>query len=478
LQLHKEKQLITVKNNNMKLKFFAAVACIIFFSPAEAQQKLPIIKASKVMVSIRENGEFLKDSWRISPQLKPDEHVVAVKGKSTWVTFITDLDSIAFKVKPGDRHQFYILWNGDSALTEIKAEKFIPAAAFSKKYKKEHNGKTYTEIPEVYELVNVAFALTRYMKNDKYAVEKGNDYYKDGIAYFGKDSVDEIIKTFDTLLGRNLYARLKMDAYAFEFNKKGNIVQSKIYDRVSWGKQNVLRPYIPALQQFADKTNFRNFFEKHQPFYDAQIRAYRDSINTKEMVIWLNNHFPSTRYNSFKIIWSPLVGGNQSATWFENNGFKEAQQHVNFPYHYWYKTGSKESIDLRRGNIIFTELNHAFINPEGAKDVYREDVLSAFANLETWGEKERAAAWYPNAYSMFNEYLNWGLVSLRYVDYAPKAELDSLIEENGKYMAKGRGFKKFDVFNRHLVQLYKSRKEGETIADLYPKIVAWFKENK
>jgi hypothetical protein len=283
---------------------------------------------------------------------------------------------------------------------------------------------------------------------------------------------------FDTLLNRNWYAQLKMDGYSFEFNSKGKIVQSPVYDRVSWGQSNTLRPFLQQLQAFADKTRFREFYKKHRPVYDNQIRGYRDSINTTEMVTWLNKNFPATRYNSFKIIWSPLVSGNQSANWFESNGFKESQAHVNFPYRHWFGTAlSPEATNLRRGNIVFTEINHAYINPEA--DKYKNEIVQLFKdNKYKWVKKGGTGDGYGMDMGIFNEYMNWGLVSLRYVDHAPKAELDTLLRQNERYMGEnGRGFIKFPEFNQFLVSLYQGRKPGETIANLYPRIVSWFREN-
>jgi hypothetical protein len=455
--------------------FCLGILCLSLFSTA--QKSLPVIKANSTAVSIRENGELMRNTWRISPELKPDVHVTGVKGKSTWVSFITDTDSIGFTVKPGDSWSFIILLNGkDSALTEIRGEKFVEPAVFNKKYKKRYDRKTTTDLPEVYELANIVFALTDEYKQNPWAIEKGSDYFKEVLAWFEPYSQDPLVRKMDTLLKRGWYSRLKMDAYAFEFDKNGRIVQSKVYDRVSWDKKNTLRPFIPQLQAFSDKSWFRDFFKAHQAFYEAQIRSYRDSINTKEMVAWLNKNFPSTRYNSFKIVWSPLVGGNQSANWFENNGFKEAHAHVNFPYAFRFTRGSKEAIDVRRGNIVFTELNHAYINPEA--DKYKNEIIAAFPDKYVWVEKGKAGDGYGADIGIFNEYMNWGLVGLRYVDYAPKAELDTLLRQLENYMVQQRGFTRFAEFNQFLVVLYQERKPGETLADLYPKIVVWFNEHK
>ncbi|MBC7902596.1 MAG: DUF4932 domain-containing protein, partial [Gemmatimonadaceae bacterium] len=208
----------------------------------------------------------------------------------------------------------------------------------------------------------------------------------------------------------------------------------------------------------------------------AQIKYYSDSSGLNAMSSWLNNHFPDIRYNSFKVIFSPLVNGNQSANWMESNGFKEAQPHVNFPYPSgnWLKGLSVKAANIRRSDIIFTEINHAYINPEAEKAKYDALMAKAFNNMSAWVTKGTTAANnYGNKYSCFEEYMNWVLVSLRYVDQAPAAELENLLKQNDAYMLR-RGFTKFPAFNSFMVDLYKNRPKGATLASLYPQILEWF----
>ena len=126
-----------------------------------------------------------------------------------------------------------------------------------------------------------------------------------------------------------------------------------------------------------------------------------------------------------------------------------------------------------RGNIVFTELNHAFINPEAEKPQYEKQIRTAFADLTKWEEKNKPAQSYSDVYSCFQEYMNWVLVSLRYVDEAPPAELEKMLRKNEDNMTSGRGFKKFTEFDKYVVALYKARKPGQTTADLYPRIIDW-----
>ena len=193
---------------------------------------------------------------------------------------------------------------------------------------------------------------------------------------------------------------------------------------------------------------------------------------------WLDKHFPgSNDYDSYKIVFSPLVAYNQSSTWFESNGFKELQPHVNFPYPVDFKKllalTSKDAVTIYRGNIVFTEINHGYINPEA--DKYGEKYLKAVSNRNYWIEKKRGTNYYPGK-AAFTEYMNWGLVVLRILDYVPKNEQKPLIERVERLMVKNRGFIRFREYNFFLMNLYENR-GGKTLADLYPQIIEWFDIN-
>ena len=93
-----------------------------------------------------------------------------------------------------------------------------------------------------------------------------------------------------------------------------------------------------------------------------------------------------------------------------------------------------------------------------------------------WGKPE--AQYYNNPYACFNEYVNWGLVSLRYLDYAPTDEQDKLVTSIEKRQVDITGFKEFRAFNQYWLKIYKERRNGQTVSDLYPLIVKWFEDHK
>ncbi|MEM9304015.1 MAG: hypothetical protein AAGE01_18015, partial [Pseudomonadota bacterium] len=125
---------------------------------------------------------------------------------------------------------------------------------------------------------------------------------------------------------------------------------------------------------------------------------------------------------------------------------------------------------LDRGFILFTELNHGFINPEAEQYYQRVDVI--FADREFWVPELDA-----NAYSIpgavFTEYLNWSLPSLYAMDQLDEEGVAALVTRVGDSMVERRGFARFREFNEALMRLYEERAAGETAADLYPALLDW-----
>lgn len=93
--------------------------CLLLQCYSIAQTNTPVIRSTSKNVTIRD-GAAIKNWWYIIPETKPDIYWVDFPYKEQTVTFITDIDSINFKVKQGETYDFVILVNGkDSAFTQI-----------------------------------------------------------------------------------------------------------------------------------------------------------------------------------------------------------------------------------------------------------------------------------------------------------------------------------------------------------------------
>jgi carboxyl-terminal processing protease len=103
------------------MKIITLITAILLFACAiNAQDKLPIIKATSDKVSIQDGDNLSKDSWTLAPAAKPDVYETTLtKGKTKKVTFITDLDKISFDVEVGKKYDFIIQNGNNLCYTQI-----------------------------------------------------------------------------------------------------------------------------------------------------------------------------------------------------------------------------------------------------------------------------------------------------------------------------------------------------------------------
>ncbi len=400
-------------------------------------------------------------------------HTFSLEKDNVPFALVSENDSVSIVLRHGQTTtlRFRRLALGDTATLQLGSRKPIKAATFTDAYKRANAGKTIIEIPEVYELVNVIFALTEYGKTP--AIEKDSSYYPAMMRHFAPYRNHPAVETLGTVLKQleSQYFSLKMDSYSYRF-VGDRIEKGDVYDRTGWDETNSLTPYVPLLESFAKASGFRNFYKKQQPYYNRLLAEYRQNIDVATMKQWLEKQFPSTRYSAVKVIFTPLVGWNQSANKFSDNGFSEAHAHVNYPF--MDANDRKRLTDVTRGRrmmIVFTELNHSYLNPEAEK--HQAKVDSAYGSLSKWITPNTPSTNYDNPLSCFEEYMNYALVTLLYNDLFDRVTFEQLCGPMEKNMAASRGFRQFPAFNQELLRLYRQRQPGQTVADLYRAILAW-----
>jgi hypothetical protein len=460
----------------MTLQLVLVVAC------ANVDPEPPrTIESGDSVISYGIGDDRHEASWTLAPELDPDILIVDLEeGQEKEVCFWTDVEELCRITRIGDVHDFTVLYNGIAHQTRIEGRKAIPAATYSSEYMAAHRGKISIEVPEVYELVNVAIALTEYARNDRWLVFKDSAYYGSLMDHFGAYLDHPFVLALDEQLQSNpgRYAVLKMNGFAFEYDEDGHIRRSSTYDRTGFrgNRENALLPFFEEMEAFSRDTDFRAFYGRERATYEEQIRFYREEVDLEAMKSWLGRQFPAVDpYDSVRILFSPLVYGSQSVTWFEQDGFRELIPNVNFPYRR-IEGVRPESETIWRGKIVFTELNHGYINPTA--DQHNQEVISAVTDISFWGD-ERSTSSYRSPMAMFNEYMNWGLVGLYCLDHAPVQDHEELLRRLDTFMGvKNRGFVRVDVLSDFLVDAYQNRGDEQTIADLYPSIVEWFAEQE
>lgn len=461
----------------MEARLVPLVAIVLNLACAAPEPLRPSIESGEPAISYRIGDELHQSTWRLAPELEPDTLVVDLEeGETIEVCFITDREEFCRPTTLGDRHDVDIVYGGVAHFNRIEGRRYVPAAVFPDEYIAANAGRITVVIPEVYELVNIAIAMTEVGREDRWLVAKDTDYYRRMRAHFADHLAHPFITALDEQLAANRarYSRLKMNGHAFEYDAAGEIQRSSIYDRTGFAgdRDNTLLPFLEEMRAFSRGTAFRAFYQQERPTYAEQIRFYQEEIDLDAMNAWLQDRFPGVdAYDTVKIVFSPLVGGSQSVTWIEEDGFRELQPHINFPYRRM-EDVSPESEAIYRGAIAFTELNHGYINPTA--DRYAGEIAQAVTDLSFWAD-EGAAGNYSSPMAQFNEYMNWGLVGLYMIDNAPLRDHAKLLAWLDRFMDdRGRGFSRFPGFSAFLVEIYRARPDGATIADLYPALIQWF----
>lgn len=345
-----------------------------------------------------------------------------------------------------------------------------PQASFSPEYQAAHRGTLDIEIPVAYELVNVAIALTDYAKENPGLVAV-SPYLGEVRSRFESQAGHPVIVSLDKLMREDAdsYHTLKMNGGAFDLADDNLLSRSPVYKSMGW-KRNDLLPLMEQLQDFANATKFAQFYAEHQTLYSTQIAYLRDDVDVGGMIAWLESEFPNVNpYDHIRILFSPLVGFNQSVKSFEEDDFRQLIPHVNFPYPEAEDAElSAPTLTLYRGLILFTELNHGYINP--TIDPFSASLQAAMPDLSVWARDDTVQA-YDTSTAIFTEMTNWALVSVRAYDVLPEEDAGQIAKRIERIMVNNRGFKRFAAFQERFLELSRARAKGVSVGSVIPALV-------
>lgn len=343
---------------------------------------------------------------------------------------------------------------------------------FTQDYIKENDGKYKVLLLKVHELVNIAIALTDIGEKDDNMIPK-NDYYKKVITYFKlyknhpliQELNKHITEVFDQETYYSYYYNIRMNAnmYSFDGDK---IVNASLFNRMGFGSNNFVPKLLPMLEDFAKKSNFNQFYRENKAYYQSLIDDYYRLVPIDKMWKWIEKKFPQ-RYNSYKIYFSPLVGGAHSTQKFINNDFAETAMFVGAPIlSDKYSDKEKEAILTR---IVFTEIDHNYVNPTTNR--YKE-INTLLDPLSCWNAGKQG---YGNSYATFNEYMTWAVFTLYLYDNFEKEIFEKRNKRESDFIADGRGFIKFREFNNFVLDWYK-KSPDTSLEKLYPPVIEWIKK--
>jgi hypothetical protein len=352
-------------------------------------------------------------------------------------------------------------------------------AFFDLSYMDNNQGKINIELPEVYELANIIWTLSPTGQKAK-GLHKEGEYYERVINHFKPFMNHKVFKSLDfpDSIYFTKYYDFRENSYPFKF--KGNKIVCEgpyyyIFGDNSHNFNSLFRELIPHIEDFAKKSKFREFYSKNKAFYEREIARQKELLPIKDMWEWLEVQFPYTSYNSYKIVFSPLIGGSHSTQnfWgdFYSDSFGETIMFICGTGSYYDRTdlSPKVKTGLMSG-IVFTEIDHNYVNPESNK--YYNQIDSIFSSRKLWTTRKGDNNFYTEPIAVFNEYMTHAVFCLWVLDYFPKDDAEIIIKERESLMVDHRGFSKFKEFTNELITL-RANNQGIKVNQLYPEILKW-----
>lgn len=339
------------------------------------------------------------------------------------------------------------------------------SAHFDAAYTQEHRGTVRVEIPEVYELANVALALSEYGRSQPQAVRRGGAYYERVMAHFEPYATHPFIKAIDIKPGDyGAFYGFRENAMRYRY-EGSRIVRTAEYPDAWRSWPDRFTELLSLAQDFAEASKFQAFFANEQGHYAALIADYQASVPIREMWTWLEERF-SARYDAYRVIISPLTGGSHSTVRCADNDFEETIMFVPAPAPA--KEGeSSASREARMARLVFTEIDHNYVNPVTQKHLF--SVYRFVRPLSTWNAQEG----YGDPPSTFNEYMTWGVFLLYARDTYEEDVFKQVFERETRFMEDSRRFVRFADFSKTLLKLYPSGGEAHPIESIYPGILDW-----
>lgn len=347
--------------------------------------------------------------------------------------------------------------------------------SFDKNFQKQYQGNAKVEINEVKELIHIMIAITSSGLENDDMVEQSTNYYKDVLAHFKKFNDEKIILTFDSLIKASPLNYIYLTGNAISYNFKGNqLIKDKYYlfPVHTPTKENPITLYKTDIEDFAKKSDFRKFYKHQKSFYQQVIADYNKQANISKQWKWLETNF-TAKVNNYTIMCSPLIGGLNYTTKFEDNGFTQIllvlPTITTSP-----KMTETENI-IQNTRTMFTEIDHNYVDVPSKK--YNKEIDSALKNREKWvNTKQEGTKYYATPLRLFDEYMTWAVYYIYCYDlYKDHTDALNYAYRNINEVMQQRGFPMMKAFNDELLRLRK-QKPNEKMDNLYPELIEWCKK--
>jgi hypothetical protein len=329
--------------------------------------------------------------------------------------------------------------------------------------------------PEFFELVQIAYSLTEFSKTDENMTDKSSKYFTEVQTYFAVQANHPIVLKLSESAKKDYSSYIATRNRSLDFSFENNkLKESEVVPLWFKFQAKVLGDVFADLslwEDFAEKSKFRDFYAKHQSFYQQTLAEASKNLPLEKIQTWLEREFPE-RYDRYKIVISPLIGNTHSTFRANFQGLNQCFMFVADAKWGDTKQFTPKQIEGLFTGVVFTEIDHNYNNPVSVK--LSKEIKKSMPDITKWSNgAEAKGGFYESAVENFDEYTTHSIYLLYIYDNFSAKDYKIIRDSKFSQMINYRGFAKFKEFHEEFLRLYKSKKQGEKIANLYPQIVDW-----
>jgi Domain of unknown function (DUF4932) len=397
-------------------------------------------------------------------------------------TVTTDIDSASVQFDPAKKPYKQTTWieiasRGKSQFIAINFNEMN--AEFSSAYINANTGKVQFDIPETYELANVLYTLTKSSEKDNNRTFKRSAYYKHVLAFFKPYMNHPLLKELEfgyDANGAKDYYNFRENSFCFQF-EKDRVIRNNQYNIVSGEmRNNLFEKLLPLINDFVRKSGFGKFYLANMKYYQSQIEQAKQIMPVRKMWNWLENNFKN-KFQSYRVVLSPLIWGSHSTQQFWwvvslDKWFGETVMFVGGPeiFDVDSSLSEKQKEEFASG-MVFTEIDHNYINPVSEK--YKSRIEVVFKDINKWLSPDGDAQLYQSSMAVFNEYMTHTAFVLYCFDNFSTPDFEFAKTRREDLMIKNRKYFRFKEFDEELLRLYKARSQDQKLEDLFDSILKW-----
>lgn len=324
-------------------------------------------------------------------------------------------------------------------------------------------------IPEVQELLFIAYSISEKGLQDTLILNRKTDYYHRVLKQFMTFRNDACVKSIGIDFGKHFH-QLRMDACNYHFSAEGKLVKNAGLNNLSWGRKDHLKKYLPHLEEFAARSLFRDFYHQNQNYYKSLIDTLADRSQPLIQKSWLEAR-SQIKYEKFSIYFSPLSWGRHSTNSYESGNGPSLAIFVSAPY--MNPEVPEWLLKVYDTRMIFTELDHNYVNP--ASIFFSDEIKECFRDRGRWATGEFTDG-YPDPQSLFNEYMTWALFLVYARERYSETEFTMIRARVENSMMNYRGFIRFGQFSKALLERCQANPETLRISDMCREMLMWCRE--